>query len=202
MQSAGRHLAPERIILKKDMRNRIEKAVKVLREGGLVVIPTETVYGICADPFNREAVDRIYKLKERDERKPLQLLIHDKGTAAKLATGLNRNTNKFLDENWPGPLTVILKKKRTVPNYITGGLKSVGLRVPDHPVALEIIRRFGPVAATSANISGKDPAITVAQAKKNLPKGIDLFIDGGKCKIGISSKVIRIKNGKIDVIRK
>ncbi len=187
----------------KDDNKDIKKAVSILKKGGLVIIPTETVYGMIADPFNKKAIKKIYDIKLRDEKKPLQILISSIGDVKRFASKAPKKAIEMAKEIWPGPLTLVLKKKKSVPDTVTAGFKTIGLRMPDHEIALAIIREFGyPIAATSANISGKPPAITAGQAKKYFPKGVDLFIDGGKCKIGKASVVVDASGRRLNVIRK
>jgi L-threonylcarbamoyladenylate synthase len=186
-----------------EMRNAktIRSAVDILKAGGIVAFPTDTVYGIAAMPFNKKAVRKLYNIKKREKKKPVALLISSKSAAAKFAANIPACAGKLISRHWPGPLTLIFKKKRSVPDFLTAGLPSIGIRMPKNKIALALIRKAGgALAVTSANISGKKPAVSAGQIKRL--KGIDLIIDGGKCKIGMPSSVIAVTGGKLQVLRK
>ena len=177
-------------------------AVKALKSGKLIIFPTETVYGLAADPFNKKAVEKLLKLKKRPRGKPLQLLISDIKQIKSLVKKIPAHVKKIIKRSWPGPLTLILPKKRTIPDFVAGNLNTVGIRMPDHPVALELIRSFGaPIAATSANISGQKPPKTAKQAIRSIKKGIALVIDSGKAKLGKSSRVLDATKKKMKLLR-
>lgn len=179
----------------------IRSAVDILKAGGIVAFPTDTVYGIAAMPFDKKAVRKLYNIKKREKNKPVALLISSKRTAAKFAANIPACARKLISRHWPGPLTLIFKKKDSVPDFLTSGLRSIGIRMPKNRIALELIRKAGgALAVTSANISGKRPAVSADQMKKL--KGIDLIIDGGRCKIGVPSAVIAVSGGKLQILRK
>lgn len=181
----------------------IKKAVSLLKQGRVIIFPTETVYGIGADAFNKKAVAKIFKLKKRLKAQPLQILIRNIKTVEKVSSKVSKKAMSLMKKNWPGPLTVIVTKKKIVSDIVTANMKTVGLRMPDHPVILEIIKALGrPIAASSANISGKRPPKTAREAAKYFKSGISLAIDGGKCKIGKASKVVDASGKGLMVIRK
>ncbi|MFA5104292.1 MAG: L-threonylcarbamoyladenylate synthase [Candidatus Margulisiibacteriota bacterium] len=181
----------------------VKSAVNILRSGGVIIFPTETVYGIGADFKNKKAVKKIFKLKKRSLSQPLQLLVSDIKQAKKLSKKLSPKVLKIMKNNWPGPLTVVVKKNKNVPNYVTGVKDTVGLRMPDHLLILEIIKTLGhPISASSANISGKKPPKTAKEAAKYFKRGIDLVIDGGRCKIGRASKVVDTTKRGFNILRK
>ncbi len=181
----------------------IRKAVSLLKQGRVIIFPTETVYGIGADAFNKKAVAKIFRLKKRLKAQPLQILISNIKTVEKVSSRVTAKTMALMKKNWPGPLTVIVTKKKIVPDIVTGNMKTVGLRMPDHPLILEIIEYLGrPVAASSANISGKKPPKTAKEAAKHFKRGISLVIDGGRCRIGKSSKVVDATGTKTKILRK
>jgi L-threonylcarbamoyladenylate synthase len=180
----------------------ILKAVNILKKGGLVIFPTETVYGLGAEAFNKKAVLKIFKAKNRPLTQPLQLLIADTKDAKKLSQKIPRKVAGIMKKFWPGPLTIVLKKKEIVSNIVSGGLNTVGIRMPNHPIALDLIRAFGgPIAATSANISGKKPPKTAREALRYFKRGIDLVLDAGKAKTGKASKVVDASKKRIRVLR-
>jgi len=172
---------------KKDI---IKRAAKIIQAGGTVIFPTETVYGLGANAFNSESVKKIFKQKNRPMNQPLAILISDISEAEALAENISSKTLEIMKKHWPGPLTVVLKKKKNVSGIITGERNSVGLRMPDHPVILELIKESGvPIVATSANKHGNPPPKNAKEAEKEL-SDVDLILDGGECQIGIPSTVI------------
>lgn len=164
----------------------LKKAIKVLKSGSVIAFPTETVFGIGACLDQPKAIKQIFKLKGRSRKKPLQILIGNMRQAKKL--GKFNQQALELAKKWPGPLTLVLYKTRKVPKFITGGSKKVGLRMPDHKKILELIKKCGPIVATSANKAGEKPASTVKAVRKNLPE-IE-FILPGRVNSGKASKVI------------
>lgn len=170
----------------------ISKAVKILKSGGVVAFPTETVFGIGAAINQPKAIKQIFKIKNRPKNKPLQVLIATLEQAKKLGK-FNKQAWEFAKANWPGPYTLVVKKTSKVSKLITGGSSKVGLRMPDHKVALELIKKCGPLVATSANCSGKKPALSVREVKKQLPE-ISVIIPG-RVKSGKASKVIDATKG-------
>lgn len=169
------------------MNNQLKKAINTLKTGGVIAFPTETVYGIGALLKDKKAIARIFEIKRRSRTKPLQVLVASLEQAKKLGK-FNKQALELAGKNWPGPLTLVVKKKRTVPKIVTGGRSTVGLRLPDHKLALELIKQCGPLVATSANKSGKKPALTSKEVKRKMPE-VD-FILSGKVKTGTPSQVI------------
>lgn len=170
---------------------KIRRAILILRRGGLVAFPTDTVYGLGADATNSRAVKKIYKVKKRPRTSPLPALIAGKSDLKKYASHVSAKTKKLINNFWPGPLTIVFKKKKIISDAVTSGKNSVGIRVPKNPVALALIKTLGrPLAATSANISGKKSPATAGEVKKYLNNKIDLILDGGKTKLGRESTVL------------
>jgi len=165
----------------------MEKALKVLKDGGVIVFPTDTVYGLLADYNNEKAIKRIYQIKKRD-KKPLPVFVKDIEMAKKLAI-MSSKTEEFLNKVWPGKVTVILKKK--------DGSGTIGLRVPDYPLLNELLEKINkPLAQTSANISGKGSLYQIEKVKKQI-KGADLIVDVGDLSRSLPSTVIDLINNKI-----
>jgi len=134
----------------------IEEAARLIREGGIVVFPTETVYGLGADAFNPLSVARVFEIKRRPHFDPLIVHIAELEQLAILASGWDERAKRLMEKFWPGPLTLVLKKRPEVPEIVTAGLDTVAIRMPSHPVALSLIRRAQrPIAAPSANPFGK-----------------------------------------------
>ncbi|MFA5413448.1 MAG: L-threonylcarbamoyladenylate synthase [Patescibacteria group bacterium] len=172
-------------------KEKIEIAAQILKEGGLVVFPTDTVYGLAADAKNPRAVKKIFKVKKRPLSNPLPILIARKTDLRKYTKETSAKIKRLTDKFWPGPLTLILLKKKNISNIVTAGLPRVGVRVPDNAVALALIQAFGrPLATTSANIAGKPSPATSRGVKKYLNNKIDLILDGGKTKLGQESTVL------------
>ena len=164
-----------------------KKAIEILRSGGVIAFPTETVFGIGALLSQKKAIRKIYKLKNRPLNKPLQVLVADIEQAKRLGK-FSKKELELAKSSWPGPLTLVVYKKRIIPKIVTGGGKTVGLRIPDHKIILELLKKCGPIAATSANRSDKKPALNAKAVKKALPE-ID-YILPGKVKTGKASQVI------------
>lgn len=169
----------------------ISQAVETLRSGRLVAFPTETVYGLGADATNRDAVLRIFAAKGRPANNPLICHVADAEIAQRYAKAFPENAKKLSEAFWPGPLTLVLPKHPSIVDVATAGLDSVGLRVPDHPLALELLRAFdGVIAAPSANRSNRVSPTTAAHVQDELGDGVDLILDGGPCSVGIESTVL------------
>ncbi len=173
------------------MDKKVLQAVKTLKGGGIVLLPTETVYGIAADARNKSAVERIYAIKQRDAAKPLQLLVPSLEVAETIAH-FNDKAIQLARKFWPGALTIVLKLRADgIVNHFNATGDTVGIRIPAHPIALEVLRELGsPLAATSANISGGDDNISFEAASSALGDKLDALIDGGESKVGISSTVV------------
>ena len=169
----------------------IQEAVELLMNGDIVSIPTETVYGLAADATSDLAVSKIFKAKGRPSDNPLIVHIASKEQLLEITDHISTKAEKIIAAFWPGPLTIIFKKGQGLSEKVTAGLDSVGVRMPDHPISLEIIKQSGlPLAAPSANTSGK-PSPTTAQHVYNDLKGkIPLIIDGGTTAVGVESTVI------------
>ncbi len=179
------------------------KAVEILKKGGVILLPTETVYGIAADARSKSAIDRLYQIKNRDYSKPLQILVSSLKEAEEIAV-FGPKARELAKKHWPGALTIILKiKPSSLPNNFNKVNETVGIRIPNHPVAIEVLRQLNsPLAATSANISGNDPNIDFASASKTLGDKLDLLIDGGGSAIGISSTVVDLTDeNEVKILR-
>lgn len=169
----------------------IDEAAGILCRGGLLGIPTETVYGLGADGLNEEAVARIFEAKGRPQDNPLILHVADGTWLSRYCEDVPETAYRLAEKFWPGPLTMILKKKPSVPLRTTGGLDTVGVRCPDHPVTLEILRRADvPVAAPSGNTSGRPSPTTAAHMMEDMAGKIDGIFDGGPCRVGVESTII------------
>ncbi len=166
---------------------------RLLREGGLVAFPTETVYGLGANGLNGDAVRRIFEAKGRPADNPLILHIAKKSDVKPLWTRVPDIARVLMDTFWPGPLTLIFNRSSLVPDEVTAGLSTVAVRMPDHKTALALIREAGvPIAAPSANASGRPSPTTAAHVREDMDGKIDLIIDGGPCRFGLESTVLNL----------
>lgn len=169
----------------------IEKAAFIINQGGLVVFPTETVYGLGADVFNPEAVKKIFLAKGRPQDNPLIAHIYDKSQVQLLARELPRGTEILMEAFWPGPLTIVLPKNSFVPDIVSAGLDTVGVRLPSHKTALAFLKACNtPIAAPSANISTKPSPTNFSMARKAMEGRVEAIIDGGESDKGLESTVV------------
>ena len=170
---------------------KVNKAAGIIKEGGLVAFPTETVYGLGADALNPKAVVRIFEAKNRPLDDPLIVHITEKKDLFTLAKDISDTAHELAREFWPGPLTLVLKKYESIPDIVTAGLDTVAIRMPANEVALSLIRAAGrPIAAPSANLFGRPSPVTAQQVLEDLGGRIDMVIDGGKTSIGVESTVL------------
>lgn len=180
----------------------IQEAARLLRAGRLVAFPTETVYGLGAHALDAAAVRRIYEAKGRPSTSPLIVHVADVASARALAAEWPASAQKLAAAFWPGPLTIVVKKISAVPDEVTAGLGTVGLRVPAHPVALELLRAAGiPVAAPSANRFTQLSPTRAEHVREGLGDAVDLILDGGPCEVGIESTVVSVDSGKPVLLR-
>ena len=169
----------------------IDETAAIIRSGGTVAFPTETVYGLGADGLNPTAVRKIFEAKKRPPGNPLSLLVHSMEDLEKVARNIPEKAFRLMDAFWPGPLTIVLEKNDTITGITSGNLPSIGVRMPDHIIPLELIKRAGtPLAAPSANLSGKPSPSLAAHVVADLTGRIDAIIDGGEASIGLESTVI------------
>ena len=169
-------------------KDKIKAAVSVLKRSGTVVYPTDTVYGIGANIFDAEAVQKVYQVKKRSPLKPISTCVSKIEDIHKIAH-MDEDTEKMIEKILPGPFTVILKKKESVPSILTSGREKIGIRIPDSKVCMELASAF-PITTTSANISGEKIPESLDGILKQLDGGVDLILDAGVCKHGIHSTVI------------
>lgn len=178
-------------VLRVETPGALNQAVAVLRTGGLVAFPTDTVYGVAADPLNEAAVSRLYAAKVRPEGKAIPLLLGDAGDLDPLAVNLPPVAERLIGAFWPGALTLVVWRSRLVADVVAAGGPTVAVRLPDHVVARALARSLGgALAATSANRSGAPEATTAAAVMDQLAGRIDLVLDGGVCAGGIASTVL------------
>ena len=180
----------------------IRKAVEALKNGELVITPTESVYGLVADPSRPEAIEKIFQTKKRPHSQALSIHIADPEEVTQWAENIDSEAKKLIEQYWPGPLTIILPKASHVPDSITGGQNTVGLRCPDHPIAQALIRGVGHgLIMTSANISGEPSPTTAEEARAQLGEQVKIILDDGPCKHGIASTIIDATVQPMKIIR-
>jgi L-threonylcarbamoyladenylate synthase len=180
----------------------IERAVQLLRAGDVVGMPTETVYGLAGDGFNPAALARIFEIKRRPLYDPLILHFAGADAAFAVACDVPEQARKLAARFWPGPLTLVLPKRDTVPDLATSGLPKVAVRVPAHPVAQALLRAFGgPLAAPSANRFGRISPTDAAAVRAELGDAVPLILDGGPCAVGLESTVLEVGDGTITLLR-
>ena len=171
----------------------ITRAGDIIKNGGLVAFPTETVYGLGGDGLNRESSMKIYEAKGRPSDNPLIIHIADIKDLFTITTNVSDKALALAEKFWPGPLTMILPKSNIIPNEVCAGLDTVAIRMPSHPIAHEIIKKCGfPLAAPSANTSGKPSPTTAAHVMNDMDGKIAAVVDGGSCSVGVESTVVTL----------
>jgi L-threonylcarbamoyladenylate synthase len=182
-------------------KNSISEAAQIIKNGGLVAFPTETVYGLGANALNPFAVAKIFELKERPSFDPLIVHIASFDDLRTLSTCVNENVMRLAKHFWPGPLTIVLPKSPIVPDIVTSGLDTVGIRMPNNPIALELIKESKcPIAAPSANKFGQLSPVNANHVKKQLPH-VDYILDGGNTTVGIESTIVSIEGDTCHLLR-
>lgn len=180
----------------------LKRAGALIRDGGLVAFPTETVYGLGANGLDADAVGRIFEAKGRPPDNPLILHISCAGELDRLVKEVPQRALTLMDRFWPGPLTLIFKKSYLVPETVTAGLDTVAIRMPSHPIAMNLIKYAGvPVAAPSANISGKPSPTRAAHVIRDLSDRVDMIIDGGDVTVGLESTVAEVTGEEVVILR-
>ena len=162
---------------------KIKEVAKCIKQGGIVIFPTETVYGIGVNGLNENAIKKLYEVKQRPEKKPISLLVNSLDMINEIAKDITTVEYKLIEKFFPGPLTIVLKKKDIVPNILTPGIDTVGIRMPENEIALKLIEYAGvPIATSSCNISGKPSATNLQEIMKDFEGKVDYFIDNGPSK--------------------
>ena len=180
----------------------IRQAAGLIKKGELVAFPTETVYGLGADAANPQAVAKIFAVKQRPFFDPIIVHVESPQAASSLWSNCPPLAEELMQAFWPGPLTIVLPKTDRIPDIVTAGLPSVGLRMPAHPVAMELIKQSGtPLAAPSANRFGCSSPTTAEAVSEELGESVSLIIDGGPAKVGIESTVVTLEEGQLIILR-
>ena len=189
--------------LSEEIRDRIREAARVLKRGGVCVIPTETGYGLAASVDEISALERIYRIKQRPLEKPLLILVETIEQAPVNWSGVSTCARRIMERFWPGPVTLLLPAEKNLPYPLTGGTGRVGVRIPGHPAATELVRAVGrPITATSANISGKKLPKSMEEVKRQLHEVVpDYFLDSGPVPSGPASTIVDVTVEPPKIIR-
>ena len=187
-------------IMSADNKEWLPRALEILRNGGLVAFPTDTVYGLGALAFDGKAVESIYLAKDRPVEKAIPVLIWDASDLEKISADIPERTRALASRFWPGPLTLLVPKKPTLPESVSA-TATVAVRVPDHAVARELLRAAGPMAVTSANLSGQASPSTAQEVLAQLNGRIDLILDGGTTPGGVPSTLVDCSSNEIKILR-
>jgi L-threonylcarbamoyladenylate synthase len=179
-----------------------KRASEVIREGGVIAFRTDTFYGLGADPFNRTAVARIRKLKGREETKPILLLISDAREIGRFITSPSNLFQAVAEKFWPGPITLIGLAQQELPEELTSGTATIGVRLPNDKEVRDLVRACGgALTATSANPSGREPASSAEEVRSYFPEGLDLIVDGGGVTAVMASTVLDLSGHEPRLIR-
>ena len=183
--------------------DKLDRIANIIKSGGIVVFPTETVYGIGADCLNEEAIKKLYRVKNRPLDNPISLLVSNVDMIENVVEKVNDVEYKLIKAFFPGPLTLVIKKKKIISDILTANLDNVGIRMPNNEIAIRLIEYLKmPIATTSANISGNPSGTSVEDVIQEFGEKIDYYIDGGKSKIGEGSTVAQVmEDGSINIIR-
>ncbi len=177
------------------------RAAEVIRAGGLVILPTDTVYGVAADMWQPQAVAALYAAKQRPPDRAIPILLADLDDMAQVAQDAPEIARRLAEAFWPGPLTIAIPRRPEVPEIVSS-LPTVGVRIPDHAAARAVIRACGgALAVTSANLSDQPSALTAADAARALGEAVALVLDGGRCPGGTPSTVVDVSGGALRVVR-
>ena len=180
----------------------LEQAASLLREGGLVAVPTETVYGLAANALDPKAVARIFAAKERPFFDPLIVHVPDLDWLPRVVSHMPPLAQKLADRFWPGPMTLVLPRAAQIPDLVTSGLPAVGVRIPDHEMTRQLLRLAQvPVAAPSANPFGRLSPTTAEHVAAQLGDRVDAILDGGPCRVGVESTVLKVDESQVTLLR-
>ena len=179
-----------------------KEAIEVIKMGGIVIAPTDTVYGIIADALNEKAVEKIYEIKKRKKSNPLSILVSNKDMLKKVVKKVSLEEEKIIDKFFPGAITLIFEKNKQIPDIVTSGLDTVGIRMPNDKFLLKVIELLGsPIVATSLNLAGEETKTNLDNISKEILNNVDYVIDNGNTKIGVASTVAKIDGKKVEILR-
>lgn len=180
----------------------VKSSIKILKKGKILVVPTDTVYGICSDATNEKAVEKIFRIKNRDKNNPLNILVSSIDMAKKYTKNFNKIAETLANKFWPGALTMVLEKNDLISKIVTANKETIGVRIPDNEVTLNIINELNlPIACPSANISGRPSGTVIEDIKSDFKDNVDIYIDCGPSKIGIESTIVKINENSVEILR-
>lgn len=187
---------------KTTLEQQIKQGITILKQGGVIAYPTDTIYGLGCSAYLPEAVERVYRIKQRPRNMALPILLASVTRIAEVAVDISPVAWRLAERFLPGALTLVLKKADSVPDIVTAGGKTVAVRVPAHPVTIALIEGLGtPLVGTSANISGQPNPLTAADVRRQLGNKVDLIIDGGRCPGGTESTVVDLTGERPQILR-
>lgn len=182
--------------------NELKEVIEILKNNGIIIFPTETVYGIGGNALSNEVIDKIYKVKRRPRAKAVNIMVKNINEIKRYAEITSELEEKIIKKCMPGPITLILKKKENFGDYFTADNDTIGVRIPDNKIINSILNKIDfPIIAPSANISGQPSGIEVADIIKDFKNGVDAIIDGGKANLGLASTIIQVVNNEIKILR-
>ena len=180
----------------------LKEPAQIIKKGGIVIFPTETVYGIGTNGLDENAIKKLYEVKQRPLNKPISLLVNNIEMVEKIAKNITEVEYKLMERFFPGPLTIILEKRDIIPDILTSNTNTVGIRMPSGEIAKKLIEFAGvPIATSSSNISGRPSGTNITDIKKDFEGKVDCFIDNGESEIGVPSTVIRIIDNIPHILR-
>ena len=181
---------------------KLKVPAEIIKNGGVVIFPTETVYGIGVNGLDEKAIKKLYDIKQRPLEKPISLLVGNMDMVEKITKNITELEYKLMKAFFPGPFTIILKKKNIVPDILTSNQDTVGIRMPEEEIARKLIEYANvPIATPSANISGKKSGTNLKDIMKDFEHKVDFFIDGGESKLGIGSTIVKVIDGNVHILR-
>lgn len=181
---------------------KLQEPANIIKNGGIEIFPTETVYGIGANGFDENAIKRLYEIKQRPLNKPISLLVSDIDMVEKIAKDITEVEYKLMKKFFPGPFTIVLKKKDIIPDIVTANQDTVGIRMPSEKIARRLVEYANvPIATPSANISGEKSGTNLKDIMKDFEGKVDYSIDGGESKLGIASTIVKVIDGVPHILR-
>lgn len=180
----------------------LNDCVSTIKNGGIVIFPTETVYGIGTNAFCEQSVKKIYEIKNRPDEKAVSILLNNIEQIENYAIINNEIERKIIQNFMPGPITIILERKKEILDHVATGKNTIGIRIPSNNIILSILQKLDlPIVAPSANISGQPSGVMLEDIIEDFKNKVDICIDGGKCDISESSTIVQVIDGKVEIIR-
>lgn len=189
-------------LIKELTQENLEEIKEVLDQDGIIIFPTDTVYGIGCNCYSINGLKKLFAFKNRPLSKPINVLTDSIEKIEMVSSGLKEKEKELIKKYLPGDLTIIVDKKENVPDLLTANLNTVGVRIPNHKMALEILKNYPyPLATTSVNLAGESPGVEVDDFLEEFQNKVDIIVDGGKSPIGVASTIVRVENDEIKILR-